>query len=187
MDGDVDVVASFDVATTQQRTLTVAVSGAGAGTVSAAGIDCGTDCTEAVDQGDQIVLTANPGASSKLKGWSGCDELVDGGSGCKVTLNDDKSVGATFVPKFGSIVTKVSSTVVKSKKRKATIGFTGSSPAGVDHFECKLGVGSWAECTSPAALKNLARGKHTFQVRTVDRDGIADKTPAEVTFKIKRR
>ncbi|HVK77462.1 MAG TPA: Ig-like domain-containing protein, partial [Kofleriaceae bacterium] len=64
--------------------------------------------------------------------------------------------------------------------------FTFSSPdagAGAS-FACALDGGSFAPCTSPRALTNLAQGAHTFQVRVSDATGNTDPTPAQRTWTV---
>lgn len=53
----------------------------------------------------------------------------------------------------------------------ASIAFSSSEPGTT--FACRLDGGSWAPCTSPHALKALARGPHTLDVRGTDRAGNA--------------
>jgi Tol biopolymer transport system component len=81
---------------TVQPTLTVAKSGAGAGTVSSspAGISCGLDCSEPYTSGTQVTLTASPTGGSVFGGWSGGG--CSGTGNCVVTLNADTTVTATF-------------------------------------------------------------------------------------------
>jgi hypothetical protein len=100
LDSDQSVAATFTAnpAPPAQRTLTVTTSGLGTGTVTGAGIDCGgalhVDCSETVAQGATITLAASAASGSTFGGFSG------GGCGattpCTVTLDADKSVGASF-------------------------------------------------------------------------------------------
>jgi dipeptidyl aminopeptidase/acylaminoacyl peptidase len=78
--------------------LTVAVQGKGAGgsvTSSPAGIKCERDCTEPYAPGTPVVLTAVAKKGSVFAGWSGA--CLGIATTCQVTMNDVKSVGATFV------------------------------------------------------------------------------------------
>jgi DNA-binding beta-propeller fold protein YncE len=45
-------------------------------------------------------------------------------------------------------------------------------------FECKLDKSPWVRCRSPKRYVGLKRGKHTFQVRAIDRAGNFDLSPA---------
>lgn len=46
-------------------------------------------------------------------------------------------------------------------------------------FECKLDKGRWARCRSPKRYVGLKRGRHTFQVRAIDRAANFDLSPAK--------
>lgn len=81
-----------------QYVLTVDRAGTGRGIVnSSPGIDmaCAVgNCTRFYDQGTQVTMTASPDASSVFTGWGGA---CSGSGSCSVTMNDDKSVTATFI------------------------------------------------------------------------------------------
>ena len=51
-------------------------------------------------------------------------------------------------------------------------------------FQCKLDTESWRACTSPQKLRGLSAGGHLFQVRSIDAEGLKDKTPAHRTFRV---
>ena len=95
MDQARSVTATFDLT---QRALAVAKGGTGAGTVtsSPAGIACGTTCGASYANGAQVTLTATPDASSTFSGWSGA---CTGTSTCQVTMDQARSVTATFTLK----------------------------------------------------------------------------------------
>jgi hypothetical protein len=82
-------------------TLTVVLNGAGS--VSGDGIACPDKCSVSVERGTMLSLLATPDASASFSSWGGCT----GGSGatCDVTVDADKTVTATFVPKIQDPVT----------------------------------------------------------------------------------
>jgi hypothetical protein len=75
--------------------LTVSKDGSGSGTVSSSptGISCGASCQADFDAGSLVTLTASPDASSTFSGWSG---PCSGTGGCQVTMDQARSVTATF-------------------------------------------------------------------------------------------
>jgi hypothetical protein len=91
------VTATFAVIPQQPSSYSLAVSktGTGAGLVASApaGIDCGTTCSAAFSSGTGIQLTAAPDANSTFAGWSGA---CTGTSACTFSMNETKSVTATF-------------------------------------------------------------------------------------------
>lgn len=99
-------------------TLSVDASRASGTVVSTpAGISCPGTCTANFDQGQVVTLTAQPGASSRLEGWGG---ECSGRDACSVTVDQAKSVTATFGPRFRLLKTSV-----------AGKGKIVSSPAGI--------------------------------------------------------
>lgn len=95
MTTDRTVTAEF---TDVQSVLSVTRTGAGQGSVTSApaGINCGLDCSELYSYGEEITLTANPASNSHFHFWSGCDSTS--GLTCTFTLNEDRSVFASFSP-----------------------------------------------------------------------------------------
>jgi hypothetical protein len=74
---------------------------------------------------------------------------------------------------------------VITRHRLVAVRFEFSSPSAAT-FECTLDGAAFAPCTSPATVE-VAKGRHTFRVRSRDVNGIYDPTPASVTFKVKPR
>jgi hypothetical protein len=60
----------------------------------------------------------------------------------------------------------------------ATFTFSGSSPEGFVGFECNLDGNGFAPCSSPRSYTGLSQGQHTLEVRSKDRFGRVDPTPA---------
>jgi subtilisin len=61
---------------------------------------------------------------------------------------------------------------------QATFEFSaagGTTPTG---FQCRLDLGAWIACTSPASYAGLAERRHRFDVRAVGPDDAVDPTPA---------
>jgi hypothetical protein len=105
---------------TNWATLAVAKSGRGAGTVSSSpeGIDCGGTCSAPFDAGTTVTLTAAPDGDSVFGGWSGA---CTGTDPCVVSIDQAKSVTATFLPLYAVTVTMAD----------ATPGTVTSVPAGI--------------------------------------------------------
>jgi hypothetical protein len=64
----------------------------------------------------------------------------------------------------------------RSSKKRAKFRFS-SNEAG-SSFECKLDRAAFAPCDSPKRYRDLAAGRHRFQVRAIDAAGNVDPTPA---------
>ncbi len=94
MDQTRNVTATFDK-TPVLWTLAVSKTGTGGGKVAtpAAGIACGVDCSETFTHGATVALAAVADAGSTFVGWSGA---CTGASGCTVTMDQARSVMATF-------------------------------------------------------------------------------------------
>jgi hypothetical protein len=70
----------------------------------------------------------------------------------------------------------------RTRQRTPTLRFASSEPGAV--FQCKLDSSPFfKKCRSPLTTPPLAPGRHSFRVRSVI-DGVADPTPASVTFKV---
>ena len=72
----------------------------------------------------------------------------------------------------------------KIVKHEVTFKF-GSNEAG-STFLCKLDKKAFAKCKSPKTYKNLKLGKHKFQVKARDQQGLLDPSPVVKKFTIKK-
>ncbi|MEV4423590.1 carboxypeptidase regulatory-like domain-containing protein [Patulibacter sp. NPDC049589] len=84
-----------------QRTLTVTTTGSGSVAGAAGGISCPGTCSVTRAQGTVVTLTPTAAARSTFTGWTGA---CSGAGACTVTLDGDKTVGATFAPTGGGVV-----------------------------------------------------------------------------------
>ena len=158
--------------------------------VGAGGTEDGTLNTENDNQAAPELLDANyrqlPGSPTRNAGDNsaafGAAGDVDGDIRIQEGLVDIG--GDEFaVPPTTTITQKPRK---RTRKRKATFAFT-SNDDFANTFECKLDSGPFATCSSPKVYRNLRRKKHTFRVRAVDVVGTADPSPAEYTWKIRKR
>jgi uncharacterized repeat protein (TIGR01451 family)/uncharacterized repeat protein (TIGR02543 family) len=94
MSSDQTVTATFTLIT---HTLTVTKTGSGSGsgsvTSSPAGINCGATCAASFNDGTMVTLTETAASGSTFTGWSGA---CTGSGTCTVTMDQDRSVTATF-------------------------------------------------------------------------------------------
>src|SRR5215207_6746366 len=88
-------IARFErLSITRPSTLTVSLTGTGAGTVTGPGIACPGDCAQSYVDNAAVALSATPAAGSSFAGWSGsCSGTA---SGCALTMNGGKTVTAEF-------------------------------------------------------------------------------------------
>ncbi|HLN78554.1 MAG TPA: FG-GAP-like repeat-containing protein [Nocardioidaceae bacterium] len=69
------------------------------------------------------------------------------------------------------------------RSTSATFAFSGSPTP--TYFECSMDGSAWQRCSSQVNYSGLATGtSHTFQVRGVSADGLADSTPASRSFTV---
>jgi Divergent InlB B-repeat domain len=107
------------------NSLVLSVEKAGIGTVTSnpAGIACGAACSASFTTATVVTLSATPGASQTFSGWSG--DCTGSASSCVVTMDQARSVRATFAPAAGqsnyTLTVSVSGT-----------GTVASQPAGIN-------------------------------------------------------
>ena len=58
----------------------------------------------------------------------------------------------------------------------ASVTFTSDEPGGT--FRCRVDLGPWTGCTSPATYASVTTGLHTFEVQAIDAAGNIDPTSA---------
>jgi hypothetical protein len=118
------VVAQFELTVNKTGS-----SGSGTVTSSPGGISCDTtatpDCAESYDQNTPVTLTATAAAGSRFGGWSGnvpgsCTTATT----CQVTMDQARTVTATFVKVWDLTVNKVNGA--------SGVGTVTSSPAGIN-------------------------------------------------------
>ena len=92
-------------------------------------------------------------------------------------------------PKAPTDTSPPDTTLIKplKKTKDTTPTFKFSSSEAGSTFECKVDKGAFAACSSPFTLKKLKKGKHTLEVRATDAAGNPDPSPAQASFKVKRK
>jgi hypothetical protein len=65
-----------------------------------------------------------------------------------------------------------------------TPGFTFNSSEPGSSFQCKVDGGSFGNCSSPRVTSALGDGSHTFFVRSIDKAGNMDASPASRSFTV---
>jgi PKD repeat protein len=131
--------------------LTVSSQGSGSGRVGSTpvGIDCGDSCASGFFAGTVVTLTATPDAGSLFSGWSGD---CSGTGGCQVTMDQARSVTATFAQ----------TTVELTVSRAGTgSGQVSSSPAGIscgDGCQASFDAGTVVTLTATADSSSVFTG-----------------------------
>ena len=107
-------------------TLTVSVTGTGAGTVTSdlGSIDCPPDCSFGYESGDVVTLTPHAESGSAFTGWSGA---CSGTGGCTVTMTQARTVTAEFTNTSPTPTMRTLSVV----KQGGGSGTVTSNPAGI--------------------------------------------------------
>jgi hypothetical protein len=170
-----------------QATLTVTRVGSGVGIVTSEphGIDCSTRCSAVFDVGTKVKLTAKPAHGSRFAGWSGAG--CAGTQPCRLTLSQASTVTADFARIVIPPDTRITELKVRHRRHRrgrARVWFTGSGGTGLLSYRCKLDRRRFRRCRSPKLYRHLRKGRHTIRVKAVDSQGIADPTPARITFRV---
>jgi Ca2+-binding RTX toxin-like protein len=175
--------------------------GAGGDTVNGAGGDdrlvggegpdtaTGNSGDDSLDGGEGVDDVSGGSGDDSIEARDGTrDTIVCGTGEDSVSADPDDDVAADCESRATPGVapdTAIGKPTVK--KRKATIALTGTGGTAPLSFECALDGKPFAPCESPVVLRHLRRGRHTFAARARDSAGLLDQTPAERSFKIKRR
>jgi len=118
--------------------------------------------------------------------------LDEGGHTFQVRATDDSENSATASRSFKvanppeTAIDQAPKDKLKAKKKTAKATYEFSSDESGSSFECSLDGEAFAPCTSPLTEK-VKKGKHTFEVRARDATGNVDQTPAEDSFKVKKK
>ncbi len=150
------VTATFQ-ASVQQFALTVIGAGTGTGTVTAVptGINCtstaGTTsgtCAANYNSGTSVTMTATPAGGSAFSSWNGSGISCAGTDPCTVTMDQARSVTATFVQQFPLTVSGAGSGT--GTVTSAPTGINCTSTAGAASGTCTANYNSGAGVTLTA-------------------------------------
>ena len=105
-------------------------------------------------------------------------------------LNHQASQGSTQVAVSAPpVAAQAPNTLLKKKPRKKTAARTAKFTFASDQpgvtFQCKLDKKAFKPCRSPFKAKRLKAGRHSFQVKAVNAQGLADPTPAVFRWKVR--
>jgi hypothetical protein len=81
--------------------------------------------------------------------------------------------------------TSIDASKINQARRRAKFFFSGADDRGAITFVCRLDHASFTACTSPAVVKRLKPGKHSFDVKAVDAAGNRDSSAASKSFRIR--
>lgn len=143
------------------------------------------ECKVELAEGKKVTLTATAGPEYTFQGWSGA---CSGTGGCEVTMDEAKSVTATFAdttpPAPPTINSPTSGQVFeRTAEEPVSVSFTNSGDA--VRFRCSVDNPSGGEiCFTPWSTPKLAAGTHTVRVWAEDAVGNISTTPASVTFEV---
>ena len=146
-------------------------------------------CKKELPDGEEFTLTAAPGSGMAFIGWSGD---CSGAGACEVTMDEAKSVTATFAdktPPLPPTITSPSSEQVfeTSGSLSVQVQFNNSGDGSAVAFLCRVDVNSptgASSCAPPAwNTPALEAGGHTVYVWAKDSVGNIS-SPASRSFKI---
>ncbi len=175
---DVGVTATFGLA----RTLTVTAPSNGTVTGTDTGgmsvISCGVDCSVTVIDGSSIELVAAPASGYALSAWGGaCAAQTT--SSCALTMDADKSAGATFAIPVPGPVRNLSGSAIGSD---VTLGWDAPDTGGVATGYTVAGGGTASVSGTTATVTGLsAETGYTFTVTATNGGGPGPGTDVTVS------
>ncbi len=103
---------------------------------------------------------------------------IDDDKGTNIEKTPNTTIN-TAIDGDNNVIVNNGSTASNSMK----FSFSGADNAGrsINSFECSVDGKPFVTCVSTNTV-NVVDGTHTFSVRSVDRDGIKDSTPATYTW-----
>ena len=129
-----------------------------------------------------FVVTANVAGTHTITATYAGDDLHDGGTA-------QTAVAVAALPATPPILLSNTAPATQLKKHpakrttKRKAKFTFSSSEAGSNFECKLDKQPFRACASPFK-KKVGLGAHKFQVRAVDAQGEADRSPAAFSWRV---
>ncbi len=116
------------------KSLKVEIEGSGSVTSNPTGIECPTDCEEGYNHNQKIELEASAFNDNSFSGWTGCNRVLEGNK-CEVTLDENKTVKAKFVP---VVVIMTPDSLEYDINPNTNIPFSYSVSTGLNPAECRL-------------------------------------------------
>jgi Big-like domain-containing protein len=137
----------------------------------------------AIDQAnDRVTYTPHPTrkGTDNFK-YSG---TARGSSGAPATVTLTITAAPKVVDRKAPNTKLTAGPKVKTRLRGALFRFRSTEARST--FQCKLDKTSWQRCKSPKRYRRVKVGRHTFQVRAMDRAGNVDPTPARKRWRRSR-
>ncbi len=178
LNGDAGVTAAFGLA----RTLTVTAPGNGTVTGTDAGgvevIACGTGCAATLIDGTTVTLVAAPASGYAFSSWGGAC-AAETTSSCALTMDADKSAGATFVIPVPGPVRNLSGSAIGSD---VTLTWDAPDTGGTPTEYTVAGGGTVSISGTAATVTGLsAQTEYTFTVTANNAGGAGPGTDVKVT------
>jgi hypothetical protein len=168
--------------------------------VSAAALSDGTIALAYTTPDDDLVFRLmNPDGT-----LSGPATVLGQGGGAKIAADADGFVSVSWVTydqstdtlevlfrRYEPVDVRPPATRIVSgppaRTKRTNASFRQSSSEAGSTFRCKLDSKPYRTCGSTVTYRGVRKGRHTFKVYAVDGAGLADSTPAQRVWTVKRR
>ena len=147
-------------------TLSTAVTGSGSISSNPAGISCGSTCSASFSNDTVVALTATPDPSYAFTGWSGaCTGIV----ACNVTMNQARSVIATFALPTCNAPFQITAPANAASGSYLVSWYASATTGAAYVLEEKVNSGPWTEVYTGTAksynASNMTNGTYQYRVK----------------------